>query len=50
MQSKGRSESIFPKLLMEMADNTQERLTFEQTNFKFFKGLWTKKKKNHVAV
>lgn len=35
MQSKGRSESIFPKLLTEMADNTQERLTFEPTSFKF---------------
>lgn len=30
------SESIFSsKLLMEMADNTQERLTLELTNFKF---------------
>jgi len=37
---------------MEMADNTQERLTFELTNFKFLEDLWTKKKKkkNHVAV
>lgn len=34
MQNKGLSESIFPKLLMEMADNTQERLTLELTNFK----------------
>lgn len=50
MQSKGQSERIFPKLLMEMADNTQERLTFEMTNFKFLKDLWTKKRKDHVAV
>lgn len=42
MQSKGRSERIFPQLLVEMADNTQERLTFELTNFKFLKDLWTK--------
>lgn len=42
MQNKGLFESIFPKLLMEMADNMWERLTFKLTNFKF------KKKKNHL--
>lgn len=39
MQNKGLSESMFPKPLMEMADNTQKRLTLEQTNFKFEKNL-----------
>lgn len=43
MQSKRLSESILPKLLVEMADNMQERLTFEPTNFEFFKNLRTKK-------
>lgn len=44
MQNKGLFESIFPKLLMEMADNMWERLTFKLTNFKFKKKktIWTK--------
>lgn len=50
MQNKGLFESIFPKLLMEMADNMWERLTFKLTNFKFKKKKPFGQKTLHCAL